>query len=132
MTNLTSGGALEQIVYLVGQGVLGPMCDLLTAKDDKAVCVILDGISNILSAAKKLDEQEKVRLESFPRVEHVHYKIQFQVGQMIEELEGLDKLEALQSHENEAVYEKALDIIQTYFAEDDEGEEVISFFVYIY
>ena len=44
---------------------------------------------------------------------------------MIEEVEGLDKLEALQNHANEIVYEKALEIIQTYFAEADSDGEFV-------
>ena len=53
MTNLTSGGTVLQIVALCQHGVLKPMCDLLAAKDDKLISVLLDGISNILSAATK-------------------------------------------------------------------------------
>jgi len=53
VTNLTSGGTIEQIVALFQLGVLKPMCDLLGAKDDKLISVLLDGISNVLAAATK-------------------------------------------------------------------------------
>ena len=60
MTNLTSGGTVQQIIHLCGEGVLKPFCDLLAAKDDKTVSVVLDGVSNILATAEKLSETDKV------------------------------------------------------------------------
>ena len=83
------------------QGVLKPFCDLLAAKDDKVVCVVLDGVTNILTTAEKLGEVDKVAM-------------------MVEECGGLDRIEALQSHENETIYHKALQIIESFFTGDDQ------------
>merc|ERR1712051_122293 len=102
VTNLTSGGTVQQIIHLCGEGVLKPYCDLLAAKDDKTVSVVLDGVSNILATAEKLSETDKVAM-------------------MIEECGGLDRIENLQTHENEAIYQKALQIIESFFP--DEGAE---------
>ena len=44
------------------------------------------------------------------------------VAAMVEECGGLDRIEALQSHENEQIYHKALQIIETFFPD---GEQVI-------
>ncbi len=68
------------------------------------VSVLLDGISNILSAATRHGEAETV-------------------AELIEECGGLDKLEELQAHENEQLYKKALEIIETFFP-DEEGVDV--------
>merc|ERR1711972_137258 len=82
-------------------GALKAMCDLLGARDEKTIVVILEGIGNILAAAKKHDALDTLAMK-------------------IEECEGLDKLENLQSHENEDVYKKALKIIETYFSDEDD------------
>jgi len=104
VTNLTSGGSVEQIISLCQAGVLRPFCDLMSAKDEKTVAVVLDGVHNILLAAEKLGETDKVT-------------------EMIEECGGLDKIEELQSHENEGIYKKALHIIDAFFGEDEDGNE---------
>lgn len=60
VTNYTSGGTVQQLGRLVEMGAMKPMCNLLNSKEWKTVCVILDGLNNILSAAAKLGEAEKV------------------------------------------------------------------------
>ncbi|KAL5457708.1 hypothetical protein EMCRGX_G034995 [Ephydatia muelleri] len=102
ITNLTAGGTIEQIVYVVQVGCLKPMCDLLVVKETRIVTVILDALANILNAASKLQKLEELCL-------------------LIEECEGLDKIEALQQHENEEIYHMALTLVDKYFSasEDD-------------
>lgn len=54
ITNATSGGTAEQTRYLVDQGCVRPLCDLLTVMDSKIVQVALNGLENIL----RLGEQD--------------------------------------------------------------------------
>ncbi|XP_069672847.1 importin subunit alpha-1 [Periplaneta americana] len=107
ITNFTSGGSVSQLAMLVQMGVLKPFCDLLESKDGKTVCVVLDGLNNIMQTAEKMGEVERVAI-------------------MVEECGGLDKLEHLQNHENEQVYQKALSMIDTYFSETDTEDPTLA------
>ena len=93
MTNLTSGGTPDQIVHFVTLGVIPPFTQLMGAtQDPKLIGVVMDGLSNILKCAEKLGETDHV-------------------ASMIEEANGLEYLEAVQSHANQEVYNKAIEII---------------------
>jgi len=109
ITNASSGGTAEQIRYLVEQGCIPPLCDLLTVMDSKIVQVALNGLENIL----RLGEQESKQSGAANP-----YAV------IIEEVFGLDKIEFLQSHENIEIYQKAFDIIERYFGTEEEDKEV--------
>lgn len=100
ISNLTISGSKAQVAFLVQQGVIPPFCNLLNCKDVQVIQVVLDGLNNMLKLA-------------FPEEDAV--------AAMVEECGGLDKIEALQNHENVEIYKLAYEIIEHYFA--DEGEE---------
>ncbi|PWA96912.1 Armadillo [Artemisia annua] len=111
ISNATSGGSNEQIKYVLGesmtQGCIKLLCDLLICPDPRIVTVSLEGLENIL----KVGEVEKNSSNSGD----VNY-----YAQLIDDAEGLEKIENLQSHDNNEVYEKAVKILETYWLEDEE------------
>ncbi|MCI20505.1 importin subunit alpha-1-like, partial [Trifolium medium] len=50
--NASSGGTNEQIKYLVSQGCIKPLCDLLLCPDPKIVTICLEGLENFLKVGK--------------------------------------------------------------------------------
>lgn len=102
ISNLTISGTKAQVAYLVNQRVIPPLCNLLTVRDPQVVQVVLDGINNILKLAGS----------QF-----------YAMASQIEECGGLDKIEALQSHENEEIYKLAYEIIDQYFSDDQADED---------
>lgn len=106
ITNLTSGGSASQIFTLVDLGGVKPLCSMLSCGDQKIVQVVLDGLTNMLNTA---DGNGKTS----------------EMSTIIEEADALDVLENLQSHENEDIYKSALNIIETWFAdqEDEQAQE---------
>lgn len=60
ITNYTSGGTLEQVAYLVQTGVLRPLVNLLSVKDNKTILVILDAILNIFMVSMSTMSTEAV------------------------------------------------------------------------
>ncbi|EEC02420.1 karyopherin (importin) alpha, putative [Ixodes scapularis] len=97
ISNLTISGTKAQVSYLVEQGVVAPLCNLLTVRDPQVVQVVLDGLNNIL----------KIAGTQF-----------YSIASSIEECGGLDKIESLQNHENEEIYKLAYEIIDQYFSDD--------------
>jgi HEAT repeat protein len=107
ISNATSGGSNEQIKYLVTQGCIKPLCDLLICNDPRLVTVALEGIENVLKAG----EADGAVTGTNPYASYV------------DEADGLEKLEKLQEHNNEDVFKKAVHILENYFGLLEEEDE---------
>ncbi|GAX23410.1 hypothetical protein FisN_15Lh131 [Fistulifera solaris] len=107
ISNATSGGSPQQIKFLVQQGCIRPLCDLLTVSDPKIVTIALEGLENILKTG-----EEESRQTGSPNM----------MVALISEAEGLTKIEELQQHSNNDIYEKSIKILETYFDIEEEGE----------
>ena len=102
ISNLTVSGEPQQVAAAVQSGCIPPFCNLLSVQDSQVIHVVLDGLTNILKMAG--DDLEHVCM-------------------VIEECQGLDKIEALQNHENADIYKLAFEIIEKYFSGDLENED---------
>ena len=79
------------------------MVNLLdNTRETKMTLVSLDAIHNILTVGERNGYRYAV---------------------LLDECGGVDKLEALQQHSDDAVYEKALEIIERFFGEDGEADD---------
>lgn len=101
---------LQPCRFLVSQGCIKPLCDLLTCQDARIVTVALEGLENIL----KVGEADK---------ELGGGSTQNSYAQNVDEAEGLDKIEQLQNHSKDEIHEKAVKILETYFGFEDEEDQ---------
>jgi len=109
ISNATSGGSPEQIEFLVQSGCIKPLCDLLACPDARIITVALEGLENILKVGEK---EEMIQAHGMNKYANA-----------VEEADGLDKIENLQKHSNNEIYERAMKILEKFFAaEDDDGE----------
>jgi len=111
ISNATSGGTPEQIRYLVSQGCIRPLCDLLTVSDARIITVALEGLENILKVGDK-DARSTNGVNQY--------------AGLIEEADGLEKIYQLQQHQNHDIYEKAVKILETYFGAEEEEDASIA------
>ncbi|EEA29013.1 Importin subunit alpha-1 [Talaromyces marneffei ATCC 18224] len=112
ISNATSGGLQkpDQIRYLVSQGCIKPLCDLLACPDNKIIQVALDGLENILKVGEMDKESTQTGESNLNRF-----------ALFIEEAGGMEKIHECQNNANEEIYMKAYNIIEKYFSDEDEA-----------
>ncbi|KAL3897283.1 MAG: hypothetical protein SGCHY_003528 [Lobulomycetales sp.] len=109
LSNATAGAVAQNpdiIRFLVNQGCIKPLCDLLTSGDSRVIQVALDGLENIL----KVGEMDR----------NVTGDGVNKMAEYIEVADGSDKIHQLQMHDNQEIYKKAYNIIDKYFNDEDE------------
>eukprot|EP00475_Leptophrys_vorax_P040702 TRINITY_DN7588_c0_g1_i2.p1 TRINITY_DN7588_c0_g1~~TRINITY_DN7588_c0_g1_i2.p1 ORF type:complete len:355 (-),score=84.73 TRINITY_DN7588_c0_g1_i2:122-1186(-) len=144
--NATSGGSPDQIRYLVYQGCISPLCDLLECSDSRTVIICLEALENILKVGELecSNVQESVVVNSstssssslaqngettscdgsknncsLPPADCAVFRPNL-YARWIEECGGLDKLEMIQYHENIDVYYRVSSILKQYFDADEQ------------
>uniref|UniRef100_A0A0A9GLG8 Importin subunit alpha n=1 Tax=Arundo donax TaxID=35708 RepID=A0A0A9GLG8_ARUDO len=104
ISNAVSGGSSDQIQYLVSRGCLEPLCSVLTYQDPNLVYMCLEGLENILQAGEVGKKGQESGTNPY--------------AQFILECGGLDKLEDLQDHDSDRIYNLAMKLLQSYWEEE--------------
>ncbi|OQS04124.1 importin alpha-2 subunit [Thraustotheca clavata] len=108
ISNATSSGNAHQIKQLVMMGCIPPLCSLLDVHDAKVITVALEGLENILRVGEEEGQANQTFVNAF--------------SNLVDECDGVEKIQMLQYSESEDIYNKSMTIIERFF----QGEEVES------
>jgi len=110
LCNACVGGSAQTISGLVYLGVLPALCSLLDAPDAELLLAVCEALEATLAAGEANSTAGVNRCV-----------------ELIDEAGGIDKLEALQLHENAEVYTKAVGLLDSYFgSEESEADAAIA------
>jgi len=97
ISNMATGGTTAHVSKLVEHGAIRPLCDLLDVGEARILMVALDALDAILRSGNN----------------NVVYL------QLIDEASGVEKIENLQEHERDEIYQKSVSMIENYFGGED-------------
>jgi len=100
LCNACIGGTPATVSGLVYLGALPTLSSVLDSPDADLLLYVLEALHGILAAAEVSDPARGVST----------------VVEQLEAVGGCDKLEALQEHENDRIYERAVRLVETYFS----------------
>jgi hypothetical protein len=100
LTNAINGGTHTQIRYLVCEGVIKPICDLLTWDDVRVVAEALKGLEKIFKVGA-CDRDETGSSVN-------------QYAAFVDEAGGLEKIKELQYHTSQDISELAGKLLETF------------------
>lgn len=107
LSNCTASASPEQFEVLVDKGIIESLGSVLKGKDVRMLAVALEGLENILRCGSKFHRDANNE----------------NIFTMVMEQEGLlDDLEQLQQHQNHTIYEKALNIIEVHFPQEEDDD----------
>jgi hypothetical protein len=108
--NAVAAANPQQVFVLVQAGTLLALCSVLKTKESSLLVVALEGLRHFLEKGKVHFTTEGIN----------------PFADIVSSSGGLEKLEELQSHPNQKVYEKVYNLIVTYFeVEDDEYDGLL-------
>ena len=102
VSNVCTGGNNVHVQSVVECGAIESLCSVLDINDTKMLLIALDALESILRVGQELGKD---------------------YCSFVDECDGLEKLEQLQEHQSDKVYQKAVEIIETYFGCEDEAED---------
>eukprot|EP00005_Dracoamoeba_jomungandri_P012752 CAMPEP_0174268254 /NCGR_PEP_ID=MMETSP0439-20130205/36738_1 /TAXON_ID=0 /ORGANISM="Stereomyxa ramosa, Strain Chinc5" /LENGTH=610 /DNA_ID=CAMNT_0015356307 /DNA_START=51 /DNA_END=1879 /DNA_ORIENTATION=+ len=102
IVNAMGCGSPDQIRYMVSQGCFKPLSQLLLSEDSSVIIAALEALENILKVGKQ-DAEKGGGCRTNKYV------------QLIEQVQGFEKIEKLQAHHDIDIHRKAVKILETYF-----------------
>lgn len=112
IANLSQGGTARQIKCLAKRDYIKAFCDVLEPANHVDLLVnILETVFFLLTTLSAHDKDEMSLRTACDN---------------IEEFNGLDKLEVLQQHANEKVYNVSYKIVERFFSAEDDSEDQVN------
>jgi hypothetical protein len=102
VSNAFTGGSLKQVNILVQMDGLEAMCDVLVLNDSTMVLTALAAIESALRIGKEHGKTYDV---------------------YVDECDGITKLEDLQQHTHDKIYELTVKILEEFFGAEDDSDE---------
>lgn len=96
--NLVRSGNAKQVGYVMSTGVVAPLCDLLSCKDNEVILYVLESLKIML-------KMTWLDICSFNPL-----------TELIKECKGFDKIKKLQNHKNNKIIQIAFYIIDKFFS----------------
>lgn len=97
-----------QIHQIVRAGAIHPMVDIMHSHDVKLIRVVLETLENVLEVGERAQMARGLAVNLY--------------AELVESSGAVEHLEGLQDHEDESIYQQAVNILERYF-QDDGGAE---------